>query len=464
MIIEKFKHSTVLLCALMIAVEFVLTVDYFASFLMSLSLILFCLYIQFVSSRYSDMVLLAVWSKLLLFPFLLKLMNFESVVSQMRSEGGVAILVLIASCCIFFAAFLIRWGFDFKGKIVLSVKDGNVASLAVVMFGVGYFFMFLHALFRPSLIDGGGEDGFGGFGSLTSVAYLGIVLYMYKYRESVLRFDVFVVSGFFLMVFLSVISNTKHEMFTFGIAMVLSCVFFRIKLSMRDATVVVLSAVFLVVLVVPIIQSSRTLEYREMDVTDKLQYLANIDATVSNERFGYLPSTGSMVDRLDILEETDLIYDGVNTYGYVGWYPMYDALYKVLPSFVVGRKSPESSADILMWDIREKSVGILARKTPGLVASIYSVSGYVLFVPLFLLVILLIILPVVYLFGGVLYGNVLSVFFLVKYILYYTEKPADALLAIMIRDFSITTLQLCLVVFLYGLFVKGAFIGRKVGV
>lgn len=462
MTIAKIKLSTVFLCTFLVLVEFILTDDYFSSFLMSLSLILLFLYVQVFSARYSDVVILAIWSKLVLFPFFLKLIYAESVVSAMRSDGDVSILVFVASCCMVFVAFLIRWGFDFKGKVALSVKDENITSLAIVLFGVGYFFMILHALFRPALIDGGGEEGFGGFGNLTSVTYMGVVLYMYKYRQDVLKFDAFVLSGFLLMVFLSIVSNTKHEMFTFGIAVILSLIFFKIKLSIRDLALVLLSGTLLVSFVVPVIQSSRTLEYREMGVADKLQYITSLDSTVKTDRYGYMPKSGSMVDRLDILEETDLIYAGVNRYGYVGWYPMYDALYKVFPSFVVGRKSPESSADILMWDIREKSVGVLARKTPGLVASVYSISGYSLFIPIFILVLVLIVVPVIYFFGNFACGNILSVFFLVKYILYYTEKPADALLAIMVRDFSITSLQLWLVVFFYGLFVRGAFLGRNV--
>lgn len=397
--------------------------------------------------RMSSVFLMLFGLKLVLIPMFVKVIFFEEMTLNMKNVDTTPYLLMFSMLTfLLFSSFLKRWRVR-SACFGIHSSDRGYKVFSFALFAIGYLFLFLHMIFRPSLIDGGGQEGFGGFGNLTSIVYLGVIVYLYRERDSTLSINkpIIIMAG--LMLFMSLMSNTKHEIITFILAIGLSIVFFNIKVRGTHVFVGFLTVLFLLVIIVPTIQKTRTLEFRQASVEEKFSILFSSPQHQNRSPIagGFLPVESSMVDRLDILTETDIIVNGVERYGYVGYYPIYDAIPKVLPTFIVGQKNPAASSDRLLWDIKHRRYGIISRMTPGMVASIYAVSGFKFFFPLLGLLIVIFILPLIFLFGNNMSYNIWAVFIVTKYGLYFTEKPADALVALLLRDLPLTVFQVILI-------------------
>ena len=176
-----------------------------------------------------------------------------------------------------------------------------------------------------------------------------------------------------------------------------------------------------------------------------------LEGTISI-REEYLPIKGHMIDRFDILSETDLVLSGIERTGFVGNYPLLDGFEKVLPGFLVANKSNVAVTDKIMWDIREKPRGIISRITIGFPSSLYAINGFVSLVFYSSLVIVFFIFLLSFLVGSDLNNNVLGVFFITKYLLFFTEKTFEGLLVLLLRDLPVTIVQVYLMLYFLRLF------------
>lgn len=387
--------------------------------------------------------------KLTLFPFILKTFGFETMTENMRAPGITSFILLVAMCTLSLFSFISSNMRVSSSLLSFDFKDKDAKTLAYFLFSIGYVFLLLHTAMRPALLEGGGEKGFGGFGNLTSIVYLGIIVYLYRLRNQKLTLDLTMICMGSLMLIISLLSNTKHELITFFIAIGLSVWAFKIKIQMKHIVIGLVAAIVLVFVFVPAIKKTRTLEFREATVAQKLELL--LEEQQYEKRYvrgqtQYLPVNNPLIDRLDILTETNIIIDGVSRFGFVGYYPVYDAIPKVLPSFIVGKKNPAASSDMILWDIQYRNHGVITRMTPGFVASAYAANGQISFIPILILLLSVFLLPLILLFGNTISNNIWSVFIITKYGLFFTEKPVDALIAIILRDLPLTILQVFLVV------------------
>ena len=447
---------------LFIPILTVCIIYFFENTLLFISLFICCSLTFYNRNNISSIFILFLCLKIAFFPLVLKILFYQIPNSNMRDPLITPFVVFFWVVSLFLLSlFLLK--IRIRSPLIKLVCDNNSLLMSsYTFFVVGFFFKVLHTIFRPSLLDGGGTEGFGGFGNLTSVIYLGVIIYLYRFRNSQLKIKSDLVVMGLLMVALSLISNTKHEIITFFLTAFFSLIFFRIKITNKQKLIGTAALLITVIFITPVIQATRTLEFREANINRKIELL--IEKKELNERKllagGYLPIENSLIDRLDILTETDVIINGINDYGIVGYYPLYDAVLKVIPSFLIGKKELASSSDRLLWDIKYRRRGIISRMTPGVIASVYAVGGLSFFVPLLITVVGVFLCSLILLVGNSLKYNILGVFILTKYALYFTEKPADALLSLLIRDLPLTLVQVWLVVtFLkiigFNLFLKG---------
>jgi len=450
----------VLLVVLACFIEIILSKNTYASALFIISLIISTYIVRSLSFHFYTVIIFAFVCKLLIIPFFIKIIYMESITLHMKAANSTSELVLIAVIFCSIATFIHSYTTRrLNGVISLEDKCYNLQVISYVFVSLGIVFLLLHVSFAPVLLDGNDEGGFGGFGSLVSIGYLGIIIYIYNKKKSGMqyfKFDISILVILFMFLLVSFIANTKQEFVTACLSVFFSIIFFRIKIRAKNLFQALFVLILIVTIVSPLIHQTRSLEFRNGDFQKKIEVIINYFNTnnsVQTERTvdyrdNYFPVNGHIFDRLDILEETDLVVSGIDSLGYVGWYPIYDGFKSAMPSFIVTDKSDAAVTDKIMWDIREKNIDIISRVTIGVTSSLYAVNGLISVILFFPFIIYIFVCFLSYIFGSKLNNNILSVFFLVKYLLFFTEKTFEGLLIIMLRDLPITLVQIYLVLYI----------------
>ncbi len=265
--------------------------------------------------------------------------------------------------------------------------------------------------------------------------------------------DYYFISIIIIYLIISLLANTKYQIITVIIAILLSLFSFNLKLKITHIMWSILFVLFLVLFITPVIHNSRTLEFRMETFSEKINLLTDAifsrfdNNNIESSSRKYLPLYGTLVDRLDILYETDKVIAGINDVGFVGSYPVTDGFEKALPGFMAPNRSQSATTDKIMWDIREKNYLIISRVTIGLASSVYAVSGLSSLFLFFPLIFFLFIFVLTKLFGDKIENNILGIFILTKYLLFFTEKTFSGLMVTLLRDLPLTIGMVFIVMF-----------------
>jgi hypothetical protein len=384
-------------------------------------------------------------------------------------------VILIASISIMLSNFLVELISQRKRdgqaiKPVLNFPDDFdlVKYSSIAFLAIGVTFELLHASVNAVIIDNAEEQGFGGFGNLVSVGYLSIICWIYYQKKFLnyvyVKFDLMLMIIFGLYFLVSMISNTKHQIIMVFISLVVSVLSFNLKFRWSQLFGVLCAGLIFTQIIAPVIHSVRGYEFDIATFDQKIDIVVesimgsesshSSDSYTDNNFYDYLPNNGPLIDRLDILLETDVVVSGVNRYGFVGDYPVSDAFFTVLPGFLVKDRSEVRSNDKIMWDINEKDYGIINRVTIGLTASLYSVSGYFLLIALLPTTLFLFVFSLVFLFGYKMQMNIFAVFFFSKYLLYFTESTFEIYANLLLRDMPLTLIMVFLTLKITSVFTK----------
>ncbi len=154
--------------------------------------------------------------------------------------------------------------------------------------------------------------------------------------------------------------------------------------------------------------------------------------------YTYYPSIHTfVVDRLEMIQDMDIVAGGISRGNTIEWVPVRWALAAALPSFIVGNKSNVSDIDLIAYNAGYFPILTTLNHTMGVFGSAYAmflwpglvfISLGVIF--LFLLMLRLIVLPK-------LGYNIFGIFLVSKYVYDFSEQSVQALLITMLRSIPI---------------------------
>lgn len=274
------------------------------------------------------------------------------------------------------------------------------AVIPLLVFGVGT--KILHTIFSTSDEEGG----FGGFGSFNFVIMLAISLLIGLIANSGKRiYYIFFGLTFFIVLSLSIINNTKKEIFDLVVLLIIAIYAFNVKVKMRHIFLggILFLGIFFVVS--PIIHLMR-FSFKSESLVERVSSFYDVMAEynfnpglliaaekefVSGFEYSY-SSAGSYIypaqlnyERFLMIQPIDQIARELDSKGTMGIEIFFDQmLQKILPSVLIA-KTDYAGVDLIGWKYGFRSPGSVARPVIGLTGSFLASSGLlgVIFFPLF---------------------------------------------------------------------------------
>ena len=434
---------------LFVTLNFIESENLFNVFLISVSLIFYAFQISAFKYTLSSIFLLVFSTKFYIIYTLISLLELNAFFSFfVYSEVISYVIFYVQLVCLALTIFFNKVTIHHLISVENLKLNGIYTNFSIVILIIGFVFQLLHAIFRPVIIEGVESGGFGGFSNFAGISYLGLALYLHSLKRknvTYLSFDLILVFTFAIYAFFSLVLNTKTEFALAILVFLLSLWAYEIKLRYKHKVYIVTVLLFFVFVLSPVIHATRSFEFRSMGVVERAEAIFVGEINNSDHRDDY---SNHLLDRFDILSETNLVITGINYHGTVGYYPITDGLKSSLPGFLIESRDASSASDKIMWHIQEKQYGLITRTTIGIVSSLYAVDkerGVYLYLPVFLFLFIFILIIIV---GNNLLYNPFSVFFVSKYLLFFTEKTAEGFIYLILRDLSFN-----LVLFLFVYFV-----------
>jgi len=223
--------------------------------------------------------------------------------------------------------------------------------------------------------------------------------------------------------------------------------FFGRKVTLRYLVGALLLVAFYTGAVVPVIQVLRTdlfkeasLQQRADMVVDFVEHhlFASNDATELSAllfNYEYYPKLHTpIIDRLEMVQDLDLVLDGVNNDNSIGWQPIPMALLQVTPHFLAPNKIPFADIDIIAYRIRYMPRLMAWRHTMGLFGVSYAMfmwPGW-MFVSFALMFIFFLLIRKLVHYSAM--GNIFGIYILVNYGINFTEIGVENLIGLMLRS------------------------------
>ncbi len=335
---------------------------------------------------------------------------------------------------------------------------------------VGLTFGFLHLQFKSVILESGQlSGGFGGFGEFSSLLYLGIIfstVFLVSLRNEKI-IDVRIILMLCGALVLSLLSNTKNQFVLSLIAYAATLFFyipgyFRSKRGWRHLICIFFLLIVFVYVVAPLVHITRAIGVSSISsVTDRAIYLFDnlsdifdtsktTTLSVQDDRVRYFGSVESvLVDRLDMIQDMDLVVSRTSESNLIGWQPIKLSLQSITPRFLYADKPSYNDIDLIAYNIGLTSeLGVL-RRTMGVFAVSYSMfmwPGWMIVV-FFVYALWFITLRV--LVRTDLRRNVWAIYFLVKYGFVFTECGVQVLLGIMMRSIPLDIITILLMLHIF---------------
>lgn len=326
--------------------------------------------------------------------------------------------------------------------------------------GFGLTFLTLHVIFSPKILPTGETiAGFGGFGTFISPLYFGLacllVAGLRRGANPVHRS--FLVAVLIWIMLASLQANAKAY-FTYSIITVgLTLFYFRIPIKARYLLYAGSFILFYFLIFVPVIQSTRTTEYKSADIRGKLFLIQTIlmrnpaagfgDQTQRANSSGYYYANSFIVDRFEMIQDLDIVASGITHSNTIGWVPVQWALERIAPGFLVPSRSSVTDIDLIAYRAGYISTLRTYNRTIGVFGSAYAMflwPGLILVTPVvigFYLFALKLLLP------SRLSFNLFGIFFLARYAFLFSEQSVQTLLNTVLRGMPVDLILLLVILF-----------------
>jgi hypothetical protein len=151
-----------------------------------------------------------------------------------------------------------------------------------------------------------------------------------------------------------------------------------------------------------------------------------------NRQFRYFPDN-ILVDRLEMIQDVDLIVSKAKIGHYLGWPLLLSDVKAIFPAFLVN-KSAYADVDEISFHYGTRPQGLVGFPTVGLFASAFAMFGWLGGSILTYLVILMNFLILKFIAGSSLYKNVWTIFLMALLWLSFSERSVQALIVSILRE------------------------------
>jgi len=305
-------------------------------------------------------------SKYSILPFLIKTLIGERIDVGLLDVDKTFMVILVGSLIVVIALAASKTIRIRKTLLDISFSDVQLKLLGFLAYGLGFVLMMLHVFAHPKLIGGEITQGFGGYGSFLGLLFLGVVATTAHLAKTdsrrVVNIPIVLMLGGSLII--SLADNLKLY-FTLSLLSYLITLFiFRRKLSIRYVVVGFLLVLLYVSIVMPTIHSLRTPSFAEANYQQRAEIAMefiyrHVTRTGGSSLRGaaivsydYYPKLHSpIIDRLEMVQDLDVVLNGINRNNTVGWQPVYLALESALPSILAPNKRNEADVDFIAYQI-----------------------------------------------------------------------------------------------------------------
>lgn len=388
-------------------------------------------------------------SKYSVLPFFIKTLMGERIDVGLLAVDKTFIVILVGSFLTLAALFVAKTVPINKRILCATLSDKQLQVFAYLTYGLGFGLTMLHVLLKPTSIHGEVTGGFGGFGGFIGLLYLGVICmaaYLAKTdsKRIINKSLVLMLLGALL---LSLLDNAKLYFTLSLLAYVTTLFLFGRKISLRYVAGGLLLVVFYVGAVVPTIQVLRMDSFRAASLGQRINMVvdfvgnhifeSNTATSLSAVLFhyDYYPNLHTpIIDRLEMVQDLDLVLDGVDSSNTIGWQPIPMAFLQMTPRFLAPNKPPYIDIDVIAYRIGYMPKLMPWRRTMGLFGVSYAMfmwPGWMLVSFALMIVFFLLIRKLV---SYTAIGNIFGIFILVRYGINFTEIGVQNLIGVMLRS------------------------------
>jgi len=399
-------------------------------------------------------------------PFIIKTLMGERIDVGLWATDESFLILTVGSALIFMALLLANIVPIKKHFLTRKLNSHDLKRYGYVFYFLGLTFGFLHIQFKPVILASGQlSSGFGGFGEFSSLLYLGIILstaFLASLNNGK-TIDVRIILMLFGALVLSLLSNTKNQ-FVLSLIAYAATLFFYIpgyfssKRGWRHLGYIFFLLIVFVYVVAPLVHITRAIGVSNIStITERIKYVfdnsSNIMGTAEtvtlsrqDYRVRYFGAIeGVLVDRLDMIQDMDLVISRTNQADLIGWQPILLSFQSITPRFLYPDKSSYNDIDLIAYNIGLISEQRVLRRTMGVYAVAYSMFMWPGWIPVvFTICVLWFIILRVIVHSDLRY-NVWAIYFLVKYGLLFSECGIQVLLGTMMRSIPLDIIIIYLV-------------------
>ncbi len=413
-------------------------------------------------------------------PFLIKTIIGERIDVGLWALNESFLILTVGSVLVFSALLFANTIPIKKHLLTQEFHSYDLKKYGYIFYFVGLAFSFLHVQFRPVIMESGQlSTGFGGFGSFSGLLYLGIILStaFLASLSNKKTIDVKIILMLCGALALSLLSNTKNQFVLSLIAYAATLFFyipgyFRSKRGWRHIGYICFLLIVFVYIVAPLVHITRTIGTSNIStIPERIKYIFNNSSdileiaeaatlSVQDDRVRYFGAVESvLVDRLDMVQDMDLVVSRTNESTLIGWQPIILSLQSITPRFLYPGKPSYNDIDLIAYNIGLTSEQRVLRRTMGTYAVSYSMfmwPGWMAVV-LFVYTLWFIVLRVIV--RTDLRRNVWAIYFLVKYGFVFTECGVQVLIGTMMRSIPLDIIIIFIVLHIFKKHTGGPKIG-----
>jgi len=391
-------------------------------------------------------------AKYSILPFLIKTLTGERIDVGLLDVDKTLMMILVGSLIVVIALAVSKTIRIRKKLLDISLSDRHLKLFGFLAYGLGFVLMMLHVFMHPKLIGGEMTPGFGGFGSFLGLLFLGVVattahLAKTDSKKIINIPIVLMLSGSLII---SLADNIKLY-FTLSLLSYLITLFlFRRKLSIRYVVFGLLLVLLYVSIFAPAIHTLRKPAFAEANYQQRaemvMQFLcknvpgmggSSPDGTAIVNYYYYPKLHSPLVDRLEMVQDLDLVINGINLNNRVGWQPVYLALESALPSILVPNKRNEADIDFIAYQIGLTSKVEIWRQTIGIFGVSYAMfmsPGWMILTFFLLSSYFLMIRKLV---APSVIGNLFGAYLLVRFGMGFSEADVTGVIVTMVRTIPV---------------------------
>jgi hypothetical protein len=401
-------------------------------------------------------------TKYSLFPYWIKTVYGERIDVGLDAPFDTFLVIAIGSTIICVALFLARLVPIKKNLIRSTISAKQALFVGYIAGTLGLVFLFLHVLYRPvTLSNGRVISGFGGFGSFTGLIYLGIIcIAAVNIQKGVSQirslFILFILTGTLI---LSTFDNAKTN-FSFAVlAYFLTVLYFNFRLKPRYVIYFIVISLFYVLIFAPVIHLTRTTTFKTADFYEKTDLVIQLLTGNSAQdllsesgrgfRTKYYPQSNSfLVDRLEMVQDLDLVTSRMTSYRTIGWQPVRMAIESIIPRFFLPDKAITVDIDLIVFKIGLTNTLRVTRHTLGIFGSAFAMFMWPEWIMISFVILLTYFLMLRFVVHPNLRNNIFAVYLLTKYAFSFSEVSVQELLGNMLRAIPLDIISFASILFI----------------